>query len=124
VRVIVSRWIRGIITRCFIGIGTAEPVWDHARYAPSTFLGARTPQCFLKAGKTSIVDLYAKEWTLVEFTSTPNTTTAIPVPTKFTADLDISLTPLHIQDEDHVRKMGTRCGAQSTGWGRRVERHS
>jgi hypothetical protein len=99
-------------------------VWDHARYAPSTFPGASTPHCFLKAGKTRIVDLYAKKWTLVEFTSMPTTTTAIPVSTKVTADLNTPLTPLHIQDEDHIRKMGTRCGARSTGWGRCVERHS
>jgi len=88
--------------------GTKEPVWDYYKYVPSTFPGARAPHVFLKDGKTSIIDLYGKEWTLVEFTSSPASPSAIPVFTAVAAELNIPLTPVHIQDEDHVRTIWER----------------
>jgi FAD-dependent monooxygenase len=89
--------------------GSVEPPWDLSRYTPSTLPGARAPHVFLKDGKTSIVDLYGKEFTLVEFTSAPATSpSAIPIFTKIATELHIPLTPVHIQDEDHVRTIWER----------------
>src|ERR1700691_3740179 len=88
--------------------GTKEPIWDYHRYVPSTWPGARAPHVFLKDGKTSILDLYGKEWTLIEFTSSSTSPSAIPVFTKVAVELNIPLTPVHIQDEDHVRAIWER----------------
>jgi hypothetical protein len=75
---------------------------------PSTFPGGRAPHVFLKNGKTSTLDLYGKEWTLVEFTSSPTSPSAIPTFTKVAAQRNIPLTPVHIEDEDHVRAIWER----------------
>jgi hypothetical protein len=48
--------------------GSTEPEWKWKQYTPSTFPGARAPHVFLKDGKTSILDTYGPEWTLVVFT--------------------------------------------------------
>jgi FAD-dependent monooxygenase len=89
--------------------GTEEHEWNYYKYMPSTRPGGRAPHAFLKDGKTSTVDLYGKEWTLVEFTSTPVTSpTAIPIFTKVASRLSIPLTPVHIQNEDHVRAIWER----------------
>jgi len=90
------------------GDGTKEPEWDHWKYIPSTWPGARAPHVFLKDGKTSTLDLYGKEWTLVEFTSGSASPSAIPIFTKVAAQLNIPLTPVNIQDEDHVRAIWER----------------
>jgi len=88
--------------------GTKEHTWDHYHYVPSTWPGARAPHVFLKDGKTSILDLYGKEWTLIEFTSSPTSPSAIPIITKVAVRLNIPLTPVHIQDEEHVRAIWQR----------------
>ena len=88
--------------------GTKEPEWDPFKYAPSTWPGGRAPHVFLKDGKTSILDLYGKEWTLIEFTSSPTSPSAIPLFTKVAAQLNIPLTPVHIEDEDHVHRIWER----------------
>ena len=88
--------------------GTKEPEWDHYKYIPSTWPGARAPHVFLKDGKTSTLDLYGKEWTLVEFTSPSAVPSAIPIFTKVATKLNIPLTPVHLQGEDHVRAIWER----------------
>jgi FAD-dependent monooxygenase len=88
--------------------GTKEPGWDYYHYTPSTRPGARAPHVFLKDGKTSTVDLYGKEWSLVEFTSSPANPSAIPIFMKVAAQLNIPLTLVHIQNEDHVRAIWER----------------
>jgi hypothetical protein len=49
--------------------GSPEPEWHLKRYTPSTRPGSRAPHVFLNSGdgKTSILDLYGKQWTLVSF---------------------------------------------------------
>jgi hypothetical protein len=88
--------------------GTKEHEWDYYKYVPSTWPGCRAPHVFLKDGKTSILDLYGKEWTLIEFTSSPASPSAIPIFTKVAAQHNIPLTPVHIRDEDHVRTIWER----------------
>ena len=87
---------------------TEEPVWDYFKYIPSTFPGARAPHVFLKDGKTSIMDLYSKGWTLIEFTSSPASPSAIPIFTITAAQLNVPLTTVHIQDEDHIYSIWER----------------
>ncbi|KAK9246522.1 2,4-dichlorophenol 6-monooxygenase [Lipomyces tetrasporus] len=60
-----SRYKSGVIFQDVCA--TAEPEWDFKRYTPSTYPGARAPHLFLKDGKTSILDLFGKEWTLISF---------------------------------------------------------
>ena len=88
--------------------GTTEHGWDHYHYAPSTWPGCRAPHVFLKDKKTSILDLYGKEWSLVEFTSSPAGPSAIPIFMRVASRLNIPLTPVHIQDEHHVRTIWER----------------
>lgn len=47
--------------------GCGEPAWDLKRYEPSTRPGSRAPHVFLRDGKTSILDMYGPEWSLIVF---------------------------------------------------------
>jgi hypothetical protein len=47
--------------------GTTEPEWSFKKYVPSTFPGSRAPHIFLKDGKTSILDTYGPEFSLITF---------------------------------------------------------
>jgi hypothetical protein len=47
--------------------GTKEPGWGFKKYVPSTFPGSRAPHIFLKDGKTSILDTYGPEFSLITF---------------------------------------------------------
>ena len=46
---------------------STEPVWKSAQYTPSTWPGARTAHVFLADGKTSIFDLFSRNYTLIDF---------------------------------------------------------
>jgi hypothetical protein len=47
---------------------TKEPDWTFKEYVPSTFPGSRAPHVFLKDGKSSILDTYGPEFSLITFT--------------------------------------------------------
>ena len=47
--------------------GSKEPEWEFKKYVPSTFPGSRAPHVILKDGKTSIIDYYGPEFSLVAF---------------------------------------------------------
>jgi FAD-dependent monooxygenase len=86
---------------------TKEPEWDPFKYVPSTWFGGRAPHVLFEGEKTSILDLYGREWTLVEFASSLASPSAIPLH-ESRRSANIPLTLVHIEDEDHMRRIWER----------------
>jgi FAD-dependent monooxygenase len=59
--------LRYLNSEIIVSDGTREPRFDNMRYTPSTRPGHRAPHVFLRDDKTSIVDLYGTEWSLMDF---------------------------------------------------------
>jgi hypothetical protein len=78
-----------------------ELEWSHYAYMPSTKPGARAPVLFLKDGKTNIIDLYGKEFTLVSFVKS-NGTEAL---SSAASSLSIPLKVVEITEEKHAHKI-------------------
>jgi hypothetical protein len=78
-----------------------EPVWEFRRYTPSTKPGARAPALFLKDGKTNIVDLFGKEFSLVTFTPSHE----INVFHEVAQEMGIPLKVVELQDEDQAHNI-------------------
>lgn len=81
--------------------GSKEPAWEFRRYTPSTRPGARAPALFLKDGKTNIVDLFGKEFTLVTFAPCNE----INVIQDVAQEMCIPLKVVELPDEDHAHKI-------------------
>lgn len=75
------------------------------RFRPGTRPGIKAPSVFLKDGKTNIVDLYGKGFTVVDFTKDGE---AGCVFEKVAEQMKVPLTNLHLLDESHVRKVWER----------------
>jgi hypothetical protein len=79
--------------------GTLEPEWDFKKYFPSTFPGSRAPHVFLKDGKTSTLDTYGPEWSLVAFTAGADAFAEVA------KEMGILLKTVTLEDEDHAHSI-------------------
>ena len=79
-----------------------EPAWDMKKYTPSTYPGARAPHVFLKGGKTSILDTYGPEFTLIVFTSCSARRRG-DIFAKVAKELGMQLKIVELVDEEHAR---------------------
>ncbi|CEL04853.1 hypothetical protein ASPCAL05977 [Aspergillus calidoustus] len=84
-----------------------EPPFYEREYVPTTWPGARVPHVFLRDGVTSTHDLLGTgpEYTLVDFTSTGSYIESFAHEAK---TLKIPFKPVHLPDEDHVRRIWER----------------
>ncbi|KAK9482716.1 2,4-dichlorophenol 6-monooxygenase [Lipomyces starkeyi] len=83
---------------------TPEPPWNVKQYTPTTYPGARAPHVFLKDGKTSILDMFGKEWTLIFFLSAPEGRNANGFE-EAAATMNIPLTIVNLEGEDHAHRI-------------------
>ncbi|KAH6685811.1 FAD binding domain-containing protein [Plectosphaerella plurivora] len=82
------------------GVNQAE--WNPRTYVPSTFPGSRAPHVFLQNGKTSIMDLYGRAFTVVDFTEYGQLSNEFAAKAQ---ELRIPLTRLHLPAETHAAKV-------------------
>lgn len=92
-----------VISRCAEDI---EPPFDHRRYVPSTWPGARAPSVRLKTGQ-NIFELLGTgpEFTIVDFTVDAGFARRFEEEAK---SLNIPLKMVHLPEESHVRKIWER----------------
>lgn len=76
--------------------------WNPRTYIPSTLPGSRAPHVFLRDGKTSIMDLYGRAFTVVDFTADGHLSEQFAEKAK---ELRIPLTRLHLPAETHVAQV-------------------
>ena len=85
---------------------TTEPVWKRAQYTPSTWPGARAAHVFLADGKTSIFDLFSRNYTLIDFSKDNKWAKVFePVAKRLAIPLKAVLLP----DEAHVQNIWGRA---------------
>ncbi|KAI9929414.1 hypothetical protein MW887_000884 [Aspergillus wentii] len=76
-----------------------EPEWSPRHYMPSTKPGSRAPHVYLQDGKTSILDLYGMDYTVVDFTLDGEISKVF----EDTAQkLSVPIQRVHLPDEPHV----------------------
>lgn len=84
--------------------GTKELEWEFKKYIPSTFPGSRAPHVFLKDGKTSILDTYGPEFSLVAFekgVEIPFVETFVEV----AKEMGMELKTIILKNEEHAHKI-------------------
>lgn len=86
----------------------AEPAWRVSEFIPTTWPGSRAPHVLLKDGKTSIIDLYGPEWTIVEFTAGSAKPLALDAFSKEASARNLPLKVVHLQDEGNARSVWER----------------
>jgi hypothetical protein len=79
-----------------------EPAWELKRYTPSTYPGARAPHIFLKDQKTSILDTFGSEWTLVSFNSSIIYSNPFA---DIAEDMNMPLKTVVLEDEDQAHQI-------------------
>jgi FAD-dependent monooxygenase len=84
--------------------GTKEPEWEFKKYFPSTLPGSRAPHVFLKDGKTSILDTYGPEFTLVTFTSGEEAAST-EVFVNAAKEMKMELKTVVLRNEEHAHKI-------------------
>ena len=84
--------------------GTKEPEWTFKKYVPSTFPGSRAPHVFLKDGKTTILDTYGPEFSLIEFTNGSEAATG-EVFVGVAKEMGMELKNVVLNDEEHTHKI-------------------
>lgn len=82
-----------------------EPEWKARDYVASTWPGARAPHVYLTDGKTSIFDLFGRDYTIVDFTEEGLVSHEF---VQSAATLNIPLTRVHLPSETHVRDIWCR----------------
>ena len=82
-----------------------EPEWNFRNYIPSTYPGCRAPHVFLADGKTSILDLYGIDYTLVDFTLSGATSKVFSI---VAHRISVPLKHVHLPHESHIRKVWER----------------
>jgi len=85
--------------------GEVEKPWSQTEYHPSTTPGSRAPHVFLSDGKTSTIDLYGLEYTILDFTKSGDFSEKFVAVAKA---LGLPLERRHLPNEDHVRKVWER----------------
>lgn len=83
-----------------------EPEWDMKKYTPTTYPGARAPHVFFKDGKTSILDTYGPEFTLIVFTSCSKRSevaTKAEIFAEVANEMGMQLKIVDLVDEEHAR---------------------
>lgn len=84
---------------------TSEPPTSITEYIPSTWPGARAPHVFLSDGKTSILDLYGLNFTIVDFTEGGKPSEAFASEASI---LNIPITRVHLPKEAHCKVVWKR----------------
>ncbi|KAE8378186.1 FAD binding domain-containing protein [Aspergillus bertholletiae] len=82
-------------------------VWPARNYTPSTIPGRRAPHVWLQDGQTSIVDLYGKGFTVVDFTASGEISRCFE---EVASRLQVPLMRVHLPDECNVRDIW-QCAA-------------
>jgi hypothetical protein len=82
-----------------------EPEWRLREYVASTWPGARAPHVYLADGKTSIFDLFGKDYTIVDFTEEGSISQHFMLSA---AALNIPMTRVHLPSETHVNDVWGR----------------
>jgi hypothetical protein len=89
--------------------GGKEPNFDPKSYTPSTWPGARAPHVFLQDGCTSTLDLYGKDFTLFDFTTSPDDMSVSgKVFATVAKELNIPLKIVTLREEQHIRDIWER----------------
>ena len=84
--------------------GMEEPEWAFKKYVPSTFPGSRAPHVFLKDGKTSILDTYGLEFSLIEFTYRSGAVTSQEF-VDVAKEMGMHLKSVVLKDEEHAHRI-------------------
>ena len=90
---------------CWEPKSSSSPDWDPRRYHPTTRPGHRAPHVLLQDGKTSVLDLYGSEYSLVDFSRDGEQAKAILAEAK---SINFPLAHVHLPDEVHARGVWER----------------
>ena len=85
--------------------GTQHAPWQSQAYTPSTVPGSRAPHVFLSDGRMSIYDSLGDDFTVVDFSSTGNTSCEMQ---ELARQSHLPLIRLHLPNEAHVRLIWER----------------
>ena len=84
---------------------SSSPEWQQRHYLPSTKPGHRAPHVLLGDGKTSILDLYGLEYSLVDFSRDGESATVVLRAAKAR---NFPITYIPLPDESHPRSIWAR----------------